>query len=86
MGDGPLCIAAYVWFRLALCLMVVRCDDYVVVNAVDVYYWHCFHVGHCYPATLVYAGLCLSLHCTVRIGDPMHVSSPHAGSGIIPIS
>jgi hypothetical protein len=53
MGDGPLCIAAYVWFRLALCLMVVRCDDYVVVNAVDVYYWHCFHVGH-YPATIMF--------------------------------
>ena len=54
MGDGPLCIAAYVWFRLVLCLMVVRCDDYLVVNAFDVYYWHCFYVGHCYPATIMF--------------------------------
>jgi hypothetical protein len=36
MGDGPLCIAAYVWFRLVLCLMVVRCDDYLVVNSFDI--------------------------------------------------
>ena len=33
------------------------------------------YVGHYRPATLVHAGLCLSLHCIVWINDPMHVCS-----------
>ena len=34
-----------------------------------------FYVGHYWPATLVHAGLRLSLQCTVRVNDPMHVCS-----------
>ena len=34
-----------------------------------------FYVGHYWPATLVDAGLRLSLHCIVRVNDPMHVWS-----------
>ena len=33
------------------------------------------YAGHYWPATLVHAGLCLSLHCIVRVNDPMHVCS-----------
>ena len=48
-----------------------------------------FYVGHYRPATLVHAGLRLSLQCTVRVNDPMHVrfcSSARAGFGTIHIS
>ena len=62
--------------------MVSPCCRHKPFGVTAILVWMClmsvisiFYVGHYWPATLVHAGLRLSLHCIVRVNDPMHVWS-----------
>ena len=64
--------AFWVWFRL---VVGTSRSVWLLFWCGCLWFLTFFYVWHYWPATLVYAGLCLSLHCTVWINDPMHVCS-----------